>query len=96
MFAEICELVTREFGYGEFTTLSAEDRNQVEFEAEQYVKEWEETVEFRTIPAIRPMTPLRRLLSRYQDICERILDERDVEVGLWAYKKRARRRAASC
>jgi hypothetical protein len=80
-FDEICALVARELGYGELSTLSGEDRNQVEDEAEQYVKEWEETVEMRTSPTIRPITPLRRLLSQYHDICERILDQRGAHVS---------------
>lgn len=45
---------------------------------------------------IRPL--LRHLLAEYHDTCERILDEREIEVGLWAYKKRSqglRRRQAS-
>jgi hypothetical protein len=54
MFAEICELAARDFGYGELTKLSGEDRNQVENEAEQHIKEWEEMIEFRTSPVIRP------------------------------------------
>jgi len=90
-FDEICALVARELGYGELSTLSGEGRNQIENEAEQYVKQWEETVEMRTSPTIRPITPLRRLLSQYHDICERILDQREIEVGLWAYKRRSRR-----
>jgi hypothetical protein len=46
---------------------------------------------------IRPITPLRRLLAEYHDICERILDEHEIDAGLWAYRKRAlkRRRPAS-
>ena len=35
----------------------------------------------------RQMTPLRRLLAEYHDTCEKILDEEEIEVGLWAYKK---------
>ena len=62
-FDEICALLARELGYGEFATISAEDRKQVELEVEQHVKEWEETTEFRTRANIRPITPLRRLLS---------------------------------
>ena len=46
--------------------------------------EWEETTEFRTRANIRPITPLRRLLSQHQHICDRILDEQEIEVGLWA------------
>ena len=46
-FDEICALLTRELGYGEFATISAEDRKQVELEVQQHVKEWEETTEFR-------------------------------------------------
>ena len=45
---------------------------------------------------IRPL--LRHLLAEYHDTCERILDEQEIEVGLWAYKKRPqglRRRQAS-
>jgi hypothetical protein len=30
---------------------------------------------------IRPITPLRRLLSQHQHICERILDELEIEGG---------------
>jgi hypothetical protein len=94
-FEEICALLARELGYGEFATITAEDRNQVELEAEQYVNEWGETTEFRTRANIRPITPLRRLLSQHQHICDRILDEHEIEVGIWASKKRPRRRPAS-
>ena len=47
--------------------------------------------------AIRPVTPLRRLLAEYHDICERILDEHDIVAGIWAYRKASqkRRRSAS-
>jgi hypothetical protein len=91
-FDEICALVARELGYGELSTMNGEGRNRVEDEAEQYVEQWEETVEMRTSPTIRPITPLRRLLSQYHDICERILDEHELEEGLWAYKQGSRRR----
>ena len=91
-FDEICALVARELGYGELSTMNGEDRNRVEDEAEQYVEQWEETVEMRTNPTIRPITPLRRLLSTYHDICERLLDEQELEEGLWAYKQGSRRR----
>jgi hypothetical protein len=91
-FDEICALVARELGYGELSTLRGGDRKHVEHEAEQYVREWEETVEFRTSSTIRPMTSVRHLLSEHQNICERILDEQEIEVGLWAYKRVSRRR----
>ena len=94
-FDEICTLLARELGFGEFATMGADDRNHVELEAEQHVKEWEETTEFRTRADIRPITPLRRLLSQHQHICERILDEQEIEVGILAYKKRPRWRPAS-
>jgi hypothetical protein len=46
---------------------------------------------------IRPITPLRRLLAEYHGICERILDEHEIDAGLWAYRKgiQRRRRPAS-
>jgi hypothetical protein len=91
-FASICSLVARELGYGELSTLSEADRNQVKDEAEQYVALWGETVEMKTSPTIRPMTPLRRLLSEHQNLCERILDERELEVGLWACKREPQKR----
>lgn len=91
-FDGICALVARESGYGKLSTMNGEGRNQVEDEAQQYIEQWEETVEMRTSPTIRPMTPLRRLLSQYHDICERILDEHEIEEGLWAYKRGTRRR----
>jgi hypothetical protein len=95
-FAEICAFLARELGYGDFARIESEDRKYVAYEAEQQVSEWEETTEFRTRPDIRPSTPLRRLLSEHQHICERILDEQEIEIGLWAYKKRGtRRRPAS-
>ena len=49
-FDEICALLARELGYGEFATISAEDRKQVELEVEQHVKEWEETTESELEP----------------------------------------------
>ena len=70
-FAAICALVARELGYAERATMNEEDRNQVENEAEQYVELWGETVEMKTSPTIRPITPLRRLLGAYHDICEK-------------------------
>lgn len=91
-FTAICALVARELGYGELSTISQENRNQVEDDAKQYVELWGETVEMQTSPTIRPITPLRRLLGEYHDICERILDEREIEVGLWAYRRRTQKR----
>jgi len=90
-FAEICVLVARELGLGDFAKLGVEDRHQVDLEAERRLKEWDETTEFRTRANIRPITPLRRLLSQHQQICERILDEEEIEVGLWAQKRGSRR-----
>ena len=89
-FAEICALLARELGLGEFATLGVEDRHRVDLEADQHLREWDETTEFRTRADIRPITPLRRLLSQHQQICERILDEEEIEVGLWAQKRGSR------
>jgi hypothetical protein len=102
-FGEICVLVARELGYGELPALSDKKRAKVEKEARRYIKKWEETISMRTTilskksaeavgtrTTIRSITPLRWLLNQYQDICERILDEHDIEAGLWAYKKRQR------
>ena len=97
-FGEVCAVAARELGYGDLSTWSVEDRLRVEDEAKLYVAQWEETVEMRTNFTIRPVTPLRHLLAEYHDTCERILDEQEIEVGLWAYKKRPqglRRRQAS-
>jgi hypothetical protein len=91
-FDEVCARVARELGYGELSTLSEEERKWVEDEAKQYVEQWEETVEMRTSSTIRPITPLRRLLAEHHDICERILDEQEMDAGLWAYRKRAEKR----
>ena len=91
-FDELCALVARELGYDELSTLTVEVRNRVEDEATQHVEQWEETVEMKTNFTIRPITPLRRLLAEYHDICERILDEDEIDAGLWAYRKRAQRR----
>ena len=89
---QLCAVAARELGYGELSTLSVTDRMRVDDQVEQYVEHWEETVEMRTSPTIRPITPLRRLLAEYQDICERILDEHDIDAGLWAYRKDIQKR----
>jgi|ERR1700737_2578413 hypothetical protein len=94
-FDRLCAVAARELGYGELSTLSVDDRIRVEDEAKQYVEQWEETVEMKTNFTIRPNTPLRRLLAEYHDICERILDEHEIDAGLWAYRKRAQRRRRS-
>jgi len=91
-FDEICAFLARELGYGDVARIDQDDRKYLEYEAEQHVSEWEETTEFRTRPDIRPSTPLRRLLAEHQCICERILDEQEIEIGIWAYKKRVTRR----
>jgi hypothetical protein len=96
-FAALCVLVARDLGYGELQHLSEEDRNHIEDAAKHCVELWGETLEMK-ISAIRPITPLRRLLAEYHETCEKILDEQEIEIGLWAYKKRAqgpRRRSAS-
>jgi hypothetical protein len=96
-FNAICALVARDLGYGELAYLSEEDRNHIIGEAKHYVELWEEAVEMKTSPTVRSITPLRRLLAEYHDTCERILDEQEIEIGLWAYKKRSqgpRRRLA--
>ena len=91
-FDLVCALVARELGYSELPLLSDEDRSRVEDEAKQYVEQWGETVEMRTSPTIRLITPLRRLLAEHHEICERILDEQEMDAGLWAYRKRAEKR----
>ena len=95
--AALCVLVARDLGYGELQYLSEEDRNHIEGEAKHYVELWGETLEMKS-PTIRPITPLRHLLAEYHETCEKILDEQEIEIGLWAYKKRTqgpRRRSAS-
>lgn len=94
-YDEICTLIAHELGYGDLSKISKAERGLVEMEAEYHVKQWEETVEMRTPSFLRPATPLRRLLNQYHDICERILDEHDIEIGLWAYKKGNQRRSPS-
>ena len=49
----------------------------------------------RTSPTIRPITPLRRLLAEYHDLCEQILDEHDIVAGILAYRKGVQRRRRS-
>jgi hypothetical protein len=97
-FAALCALVARDLGYGDLQHLSEEDRNHIEGEAKHYVELWGEMLEMKTSPTMRPITPLRRLLAEYHETCEKILDEQEIEIGLWAYKKRTqgpRRRSAS-
>ena len=74
-FAALCALVARDLGYGELQDLSEEDRNHIAGEAKHYVALWGETLEMKTSPTFRLMTPLRRLLAEYHDTCEKILDE---------------------
>jgi hypothetical protein len=91
-FGELCSVAARELGYGGLSTLGVEDRIRVEEEAKQYVERWEETLEMRTNFTIRPVTPLRHLLAEYHDICERILDEHEIEAGILAYRQKAQKR----
>ena len=91
-FGEVCAVAARELGYDDLSTLSVEDRIRVEDEARLYVEQWEETVEMRTNFTIRPVTPLRHLLAEYHDICERILDEHEIEAGILAYRQKAQKR----
>jgi hypothetical protein len=95
-FGQLCAVAACELGYGELSALSVEDRIRVEDKAKQYVEQWGEMVEMKTNFTTRP-APLRRLLAEYHDICERILDEHEIDAGLWAYRKRTqkRRRPAS-
>ena len=95
-FDQLRILAAREFGYGEFTNLSTEDRIRVEDEATQYVEQWEETVEMKTNFTIGPISPLRRLLAEYHDICERILHEHEIDARLWAYRKEPRNADVPC
>ena len=67
-FDQLCAVAARELGYGELSALSVQDRIRVDDQVEQYVEQWEETVEMRTGFTIRPITSLRRLLAEYQDI----------------------------
>ena len=96
-FDQLRAVAARELGYGEVSTLNVQDRIRVDDQVEQYLEQWEETVEMRASFTIRPITPLRRLLAEYQDVCERILDEQEIDAGLWAYRMGAqkRRRPAS-
>ena len=71
-FSQVCTLAARELGYGELSTLSVEDRIRAEDQAKQYVEQWEEMGEMKTNFTIRSVTPLRRLLAEYHEICERI------------------------
>jgi hypothetical protein len=91
-FGQLCAVAARELGYGELSALSVEDRIRVEDETKRYVEQSEEMVEMKADFTIRRITPLRRLLAEYHDICERILDEHELDAGLWAYRKRAQRR----
>ena len=79
---QLCAVAARELGLGDLAALSVQDRIRVDDQVEQYVEQWEETVEMR----------MRRLLAEYQDICERILDEHDIDAGLWAYRKDIQKR----
>jgi hypothetical protein len=90
-FDQMCAVVALELGYGDLSTLRDEERNRVEDEAKQCVEQWEETVKMRTSLTIHPITPLRRLLAQHHDIDERILDEQEMDTGLWVYRKRAER-----
>ena len=96
-FDEVCSVAARELGYGALSTLSHKGRKEVEDLAKQYIEQWEEMVEMKTNFTVRPIAPLRRLLAEYYNICERILDEQEMDAGLWAYRKRAlkRRRLAT-
>jgi hypothetical protein len=91
-FEEICGFVARELGLGHLSSLSRYKRSIVEDEAELIIERWGEMAEMGTCPNLRRNVPVRRLLSQYNDICGRILDERDIEIGIWAHQRRSQKR----
>ena len=51
---QLCAVAARELGLGDLAALSVQDRIRVDDQVEQYVEQWEETVEMRTGFTIRP------------------------------------------
>ena len=90
-FDEICALLARELGYGEFATISAEDRKQVELQVEQHVKEMgrddgiPNSSQHQTHHAPTTSVELASVHMR-----ENPSDEQEIEVGIWAYKRGSR------
>ena len=55
--AALCVFVARDLGYGDLQHLSEQDQNYIEGEAKNYVELWGETLEMKTSPTMRPITP---------------------------------------
>lgn len=73
---EIVALLAWRLGYGDPATLSADQRDAIETEAEQVVDRWMEDAEMADPPS-EPTTPLQRLLREHHDLGEMILDIQD-------------------
>jgi hypothetical protein len=70
---EIIAMIARDLGYGGVTSLTPDQRDSVEDEAEDAEERWSKTTEMAD-PVPDPTTPLQRLLKQYHDLGQAILD----------------------
>ena len=75
-FSQICELLARELGHGDFNNLSDGNQERIEEEAENNIEQWYEGPELEGIEIPNP-TPLQRLLAEFTYSENEIIDRED-------------------
>jgi hypothetical protein len=70
---QVIAVIARDLGYGDVASLTPDQRDAVESEAEDAEERWSRDAEIAD-PAIEPRTPLQRLLKQYHDFGQAIFD----------------------
>ncbi|MDB5409954.1 MAG: hypothetical protein JWL84_4866 [Rhodospirillales bacterium] len=70
---EIIAMIARDLGYSDLTSLTPDERDAVEAEAEDAEERWSKNAEM-VDPGLKPRTPLQRLLKQYNDLGHALLD----------------------
>jgi hypothetical protein len=70
---QVIAVIARDLGYGDVASMTPDQRDAVEGEAEDAEERWSRDAEIAD-PAIEPRTPLQRLLKRYHDFGQAMLD----------------------
>jgi hypothetical protein len=70
---QVIAVIARDLGYGDVASLTPDQRDAVEGEAEDAEERWSRDAEIAD-PVIEPRTPLQRLLKQYHDFGQAIFD----------------------
>jgi hypothetical protein len=70
---QVIAAIARDLGYGDVASLTPDQRDAVESEADDAEERWSRDAEIAD-PAIEPRTPLQRLLKQYHAFGQAIFD----------------------